>query len=165
MKLHLKLNSTLGLLLFGACLLNISCGSKEEKSKTVPTQGRTLEFPNTLSFTQKDGTEIATLRYASAATPDERNQGLMNVRSMPQDAGMVFFFDVAEEQSFWMVNTPLPLDIIYVGEDSTIVSVYHSTTPFSEKSLPSGKPAKYVIETNGGFCISYDIREGNKVRF
>lgn len=165
MLIHLKLNYTLGIFLLSVCLLTISCGGKTDKPKDTPTQGRILEFPNTLTFIHNNGSEIATLRYASAATAEERNQGLMNVRSMPQDAGMVFFFDEAEEQSFWMVNTILPLDIIYVGKDSTIVSIYHSTTPFSDTSLPSGKPAKYVIETNGGFCINYDIKEGNKVRF
>jgi len=165
MQFHLKLKNTLAIVLLSASLLTISCGGKTDKAKEAPTQGRTLEFPNTLSFIHNNGTEIATLRYASAATIDERNQGLMNVRSMPQDAGMVFFFDVAEEQSFWMVNTILPLDIIYVGADSTIVSIYHSTTPFSDKSLPSGKPAKFVVETNGGYSINYDIKEGNKIRF
>ncbi len=163
MKYRSKLNKFIIPLIIVATI--ISCGSKEKKGKEIVPAGRVLEFPNELSFIDSKGNEITKLRYASADTPDERNQGLMNVRTMPEDAGMVFFFDTEAIQSFWMVNTPLSLDIIYVGADSTIVTVYHSTTPFSEQSLPSFKPAKFVVETNAGFCINNDIKEGVKVKF
>ena len=141
-----------------------ACGNstkKEEPSK----KGRVLEYTNTLSFLDENGNVVSTLRFEKADDPAERNQGLMDVNSMPADAGMVFYFDTEEPQSFWMMNTPLSLDIMYVSADSTIVSIYKSTTPFSDKSLPSGKPAKYVIETNAGYSISNDIKEGMKVRF
>ncbi len=163
MKYHFKLNKLL--ILLTLTTLIVSCGDNKQKVKTEAPIGRSLEFPNKLSFIDNSGNEITTLRYLSADTPDERNQGLMNVPSMPEDAGMVFFFDTEEIQSFWMVNTPLSLDIIYVGADSTIVTVYHSTTPFSEQSLPSFKPAKFVVETNAGFCINNDIKEGVKIKF
>ena len=52
-----------------------------------------------------------------------------------------------------------------MNADSVIVSIYHSTTPFSEKGLPSGDPAKYVVETNGGYAITYGIEEGYRIRF
>ena len=113
----------------------------------------------------EEGETVSTLKFIKADDPDERNQGLMDVNSMPEDAGMVFYFDKEEPQSFWMMNTPLPLDIMYVNADSVIVSIYKSTVPFSDKSLPSGDPAKYVIETNAGYSISNDIKEGMRVRF
>ncbi len=163
MKYCLKLNNFLIPLILVSTF--ISCGTKEKKETSTTPVGRTLEFPNELSFLDNSGNEITTLRYLSADTPDKRNQGLMNVPSMPEDAGMVFFFDTEEVQSFWMVNTPLSLDIIYVAADSTIVTVYHSTTPFSEQSLPSFKPAKFVVETNAGYCINNDIKEGVKIKF
>jgi len=152
------------------CLIILStlfltaCGEPEKK-KDPEDKGRVLEYTNTLSFLNEDGGTVSTLRFVKADDPSERNQGLMDVNSMPSDAGMVFYFDTEEPQSFYMMNTPLSLDIMYVNADSVIVNIYKSTTPFSSKTLPSGKPAKYVIETNAGYSISNDIKEGMKVRF
>lgn len=144
----------------------ISCGKTEKKDdSTKKPVGRVLEYPHNLEFIKDDGRVITTLKFEKADDPNSRNQGLMDVYSMPKDAGMVFYFDVEEEQSFWMANTPLPLDIMYVNSDSVIVSIYRNTVPFSKTSLPSGAPAKYVIETNAGYSATHDIREGTKVRF
>lgn len=153
-QLHLPIVAMLALgFLFSGC---------EEKKTTEQLQkGRVLDYSGSLIFKDIADNTIASLRFASARTSFERNQGLMDVNDMPEDAGMVFFFEQEEEQSFWMANTPLSLDIIYVNADFKIVSIYHSTTPFSKTSLPSGAPAKYVVETNAGYCIRYDIMEGD----
>lgn len=145
-------------------LLN-ACGEPEKKKNPAETKGRVLEYSNTLSFLSADGEFVSTLRFVKADDEAERNQGLMDVNSMPSDAGMVFYFDTEQPRSFYMMNTPLSLDIMYVNADSVIVNIYKSTTPFSSKTLPSGKPAKYVVETNAGYSISNDIKEGMKVRF
>ncbi|MFY0683604.1 MAG: DUF192 domain-containing protein [Balneola sp.] len=150
------------LLISIALLFSCADSKKKDPSKNV---GRVLEYTNQLSFLNEEGETVSTLNFIKADDPDERNQGLMDVNSMPEDAGMVFYFDKEEPQSFWMMNTPLPLDIMYVNADSVIVSIYKSTVPFSDKSLPSGEPAKYVIETNAGYSISNDIKEGMRVRF
>lgn len=152
------------LLVLVSTTLFISCGNSK-KNNDQKNKGRILEYTNELSFLNENGDTVSTLRFVKADDQNERNQGLMDVTSMPTDAGMVFYFDTEEEQSFWMMNTPLSLDIMYVNVDSVIVSIYRSTTPFSDKSLPSGAPAKYVIETNAGYSISNDIKEGMKVRF
>lgn len=89
----------------------------------------------------------------------------MDVRELPKSKGMLFIFENDQPRSFWMANTPLPLDIIFVNAEKEIVRIHHSTQPFSEKSFPSEKPAKFVIETNGGYCIAHDIQEGMKVSF
>lgn len=144
----------------------ISCG--ETKKPDISSQkpiGRVLDYQHELQFLSDDGSIISTLNFEKADDPNERNQGLMDVNSMPENAGMVFYFDTEEEQSFWMANTPLALDIMYVNADSIIVSIYRNTVPFSKTSLPSGAPAKYVIETNAGYSANHDIREGGKVRF
>ncbi|MEP1150579.1 MAG: DUF192 domain-containing protein [Balneola sp.] len=150
------------LLISIALLFSCADSKKKDPSKNV---GRVLEYTNQLSFLNEEGETVSRLNFIKADDPDERNQGLMDVNSMPEDAGMVFYFDKEEPQSFWMMNTPLPLDIMYVNADSVIVSIYKSTVPFSDKSLPSGEPAKYVIETNAGYSISNDIKEGMRVRF
>jgi uncharacterized membrane protein (UPF0127 family) len=87
----------------------------------------------------------------------------MDVSDLPQSKGMLFIFEENEPRSFWMANTPLPLDIIFVNEDGEIVRIHHSTQPFAEENYTSGQPAKYVIEVNAGYCVSHDIQEGMKV--
>ncbi|MEX0929125.1 MAG: DUF192 domain-containing protein [Balneolales bacterium] len=116
-------------------------------------------------FLNTAGDTISTIRAAVADTENKRNLGLMNVYELPSDAGMLFIFDNEEARSFWMANTPLPLDIIYINRDREIVRIHQNTTPFSEQQIPSGQPARYVVEVNGGYTINHDIREGMHVDF
>ncbi len=78
---------------------------------------------------------------------------------------MLFLFPHEELLSFWMKNTPLPLDIIFINTARMIVSIVQNTTPFSEKPLPSGSPAQFVLEMNGGFCQQHGITVGDRVEF
>lgn len=143
------------------------CGGKQKQNKGDDTRpkGRVLEYTRSVTFVDGSGQQIISIEVAVADDPDERNTGLMDVNELPQDKGMLFIFENNEPRSFWMANTPLSLDIIFVNADKEIVRIHQNTQPFSEKNLVSKDPAKYVIETNGGFCRSHDIREGMKVRF
>ena len=118
-----------------------------------------------MTFLNDQGQEITSIEAAVADDPDERNTGLMDVNDLPADKGMLFIFDHNQPRSFWMANTPLSLDIIFVNDKKEIVRIHRNTQPFSEENLESGDPAKYVVETNGGYTRSYDIREGMKVKF
>jgi uncharacterized membrane protein (UPF0127 family) len=162
----MKFQSHLSIYLAFVLLLFISaCGSEKKKEVDAPKQGRELEFVEQVTFISSSGEEISTIKAALADDPDERNQGLMDVNEMPMDAGMLFIFPDESPRSFYMANTPLPLDIIFVSADSTIVRIHQNTTPFDSGQLPSGKPAKFVVETNGGYCVSNDIQEGMRIRF
>ena len=97
-----------------------------------------------------------------ALTRDEQSRGLMWRESMAEDRGMLFVFGDSRPRSFWMKNTPLPLDIVYIDE-GRIVSIAQSTTPYSTRSIPSGAPARYVLEVNGGFCKRHGIAPGARV--
>ncbi|MDR9415017.1 MAG: DUF192 domain-containing protein [Gracilimonas sp.] len=143
------------------------CGQSEEKTSenNTTSQGRSLTFTNEVNFINTSGEQVSTIRVAIADDNDERNQGLMDVNMLPEDAGMLFKFPNEEPRSFYMANTPLPLDIMFVNSDSIIIRIHHSTTPFSSKQLLSGGPAQYVVETNGGYAISNDIQEGMKIKF
>jgi hypothetical protein len=98
-----------------------------------------------------------------AATEAKRQFGLMYRQELPEMHGMLFIFLKEQPLSFWMKNTPLPLDIIFISAAHTIVSIAQNTTPFSEKPLPSGKPAQFVLEVNGGFCQRHGIAAGDRV--
>ncbi|MDX1587209.1 MAG: DUF192 domain-containing protein, partial [Balneolaceae bacterium] len=145
------------------------CGGEGNKNqnngKENRPRGRTLEYTRSVSFLNDKGETITTVEVAVADEPEERNEGLMDVYELPADKGMLFIFENNQPRSFWMANTPLTLDIIFVNENMEIVRIHRNTQPFSEENLVSGDPAKYVIETNGGFTRSHDIREGMKVNF
>ena len=99
-----------------------------------------------------------------ADTAAEREQGLMWRASMPVDRGMLFDFPVEAEQGFWMRNTYIPLDIIFIRADGRIHSIARSTMPLSEALVPSGGPVKAVLEINGGLSERLGILPGDQVR-
>jgi uncharacterized protein len=96
-------------------------------------------------------------------TNEKRALGLMYRRELPELHGMLFLFPRQEPLSFWMKNTPLPLDILFIDASLTIVSIAQNTTPFSEKAIPSDKPAQFVLEVNGGFCQRHGIAVGDRI--
>ena len=82
---------------------------------------------------------------------------------MKENHGMLFIFPYEAEQSFWMKNTVIALDMIFVNSKLEIVKIHHNTTPFSEQSYSSGKPAEYVVEVNAGYSNRMGIKEGDKI--
>ena len=100
-----------------------------------------------------------------ANTPEKRHYGLMYRKDMPEDHGMLFLFPKQTPQSFWMKNTVLSLDIVYINSARTIVHIAAHTTPFSETPIPSGQPAQFVLEVNAGFCERHGIASGDQVEF
>ena len=95
----------------------------------------------------------------------ERMRGLMDRQNLPDNAGMFFVFPNDEPRSFWMKNTLLSLDIIYINSRKEIVSIQKYTQPRSTYSIPSEKPAMYVLEVNAGFTDKYGINAGDRIEF
>lgn len=143
----------------------VSCQEKESENQPEQKKGKQLELTDQVTFLNQDNEEVSTINVAVADEQQERNQGLMDVNEMPSDAGMLFIFPEEEELSFYMANTPLPLDIMFVNADSVIIRIHHNTAPYNSKQLLSDEPAQYVVETNAGYAVSNDIREGMKIRF
>src|SRR5699024_265449 len=148
--------------LISACSQDSKKPNTEERDKN---RTRTLNYKRTLSFLSAEEDTISTISVAIADNDQKRSQGLMNVLNQPADKGMLFIFEENKPRGFWMANTPLPLDIIFVNADKEIVRIHHNAQPFSEKSLTTDKPAQYVIETNAGYTVSHDVQEGQKVAF
>lgn len=98
-----------------------------------------------------------------AETEETRHLGLMYRENMQEDQGMLFLFPSEEYQSFYMKNTVMPLDIMFVNSKKQIVKIHRNTVPYSEKSLPSLKPSIYVVEVNAGFADKYKIKEGSHI--
>ena len=100
------------------------------------------------------------VRVDEALTPEQRVRGLMFRRSMAEDQGMWFVFDDERPRSFWMRNTYLALDIIYVDASGRVVSIIEKAEPLTETPRPSTKPAKYVLEVVAGGAARLGIRVG-----
>lgn len=86
-------------------------------------------------------------------------------RSMAESTGMFFIFEAEQPLTFWMKNTCISLDIIYINKSMDIVAIRNNTTPFSEMPIPSYEPSQYAIEVMAGFCNNYNINTDDKVKF
>jgi|JI10StandDraft_1071094.scaffolds.fasta_scaffold1449149_1 uncharacterized membrane protein (UPF0127 family) len=136
-----------------------------------PTASTTT--PNTASGIVKEGEvvflhgdkRVRKIDVEIAENDAEREKGLMFRPYLSDSVGMLFIFNESSPQSFWMKNTMISLDIIYVGPDKKIVSIQKKAKPYSEESLPSFGNAQYVVEVNGGYCDKYGIQVGDTIVF
>jgi len=119
-----------------------------------------------LTFHDKSTKKIITqIDIEIADNPDKIETGLMYRRSLPDKAGVLFIYKQPQPLSFWMKNTYIPLDIIFVDENTQIVTIHKNTKPLSEDSIPSYRDSMYVIEVNAGFCDKYGIQIGDYIKF
>ena len=95
-----------------------------------------------------------------AASPQQQERGLMFRRSLAPDRGMIFTYSPSQDVSFWMKNTLIPLDIIFIRSDGTIVRTSHGV-PLSLDPVPSGEPVAAVLEIRGGRSAELGINEGD----
>ena len=100
-----------------------------------------------------------------AASPQEQETGLMNRPSLAPDRGMIFPHEPPRMASFWMKNTLIPLDIIFVRPDGTIVNIAENTVPLSLEPVPSLEPVGAVLELAGGRTAELGIKAGDKVKW
>ncbi len=156
MKLNIVIASFLLLTIF-AC--------KEDKKVIKQTQVTfTKEGDLTIHKITSDSTSVS-LDIEIADTDFDIQTGLMYRNSMEKNQGMLFVFEDESERYFYMKNTKIPLDIIYVNNGKTIVSFQKNTKPFDETSLPSNAPAKYVLEINAGLVDSWNLKVGDSLSF
>lgn len=92
-------------------------------------------------------------------------QGLMYRRYLAPDAGMLFVMDSEADHGFYMRNTVLPLDIIYIGRDMTVAGVIANAEPFTDARRRVGRPSIYVLEVNGGWAARHHVKPGARVWF
>jgi uncharacterized membrane protein (UPF0127 family) len=100
-----------------------------------------------------------------ADTPAKRELGLQFRRQLDEDRGMIFLFPAERELSFWMKNTPISLDIIFINADRKIVGIAPRTVPFSTDGLSVHAPSQFVLEVNGGYSQRNGVSVGDSVRF
>ena len=106
--------------------------------------------------------ETGTARFTVEVADDkqERAQGLMNRESMPMSAGMLFVYPIPQPVGFWMKNTLIPLDMIFMDETGTVKKVHHEAQPLDESPIFGGEDILTVLEINGGLARNIGIAEG-----
>ena len=110
------------------------------------------------------GGSEAAFEVEVADTPSKREMGLMYRRELAADHGMLFIFPDESVLTFWMKNTPIPLDMIFIGSDLKIVGIVREAVPFTLSARSVGLPSRYVLEINGGAAPKRGIEVGDKIR-
>ena len=95
---------------------------------------------------------------------EERNRGLMHRESMARSAGMLFVYPRPGRVGFWMRNTLIPLDMIFLDETGTVRHVHHNAIPHDETPIPGGDGILAVLEINGGLAAALGIKKGSQMR-
>ena len=152
---------------FLAALL-AACGQPAPEQTPAEPAEETINIPfrkdGTLTLS-RDGQTYRTLDIEIADTDSTRTRGMMQRESLPKDSGMLFIFEREEEQGFWMANTPLALDLIFVRADGRILSVAKYIQPMRTETVPSNGRAMYVLEVEAGYSDSIGIIEGDVMSF
>jgi uncharacterized membrane protein (UPF0127 family) len=116
-----------------------------------------------IPLTVSHGDKTFSFRVEVASTPAQQARGLMFRQRMGANEGMIFPFNPPRGAAFWMKNTVIPLDIIFIGTDHKILNIAANAVPYSEQPLPSAGTAAAVLELNGGRTAELGIVAGDKV--
>ena len=149
------------LVLIPVLLLLAACGNDAQRPETTE---ETIPFrvDGTLDLLRGDDL-LLTLDIEIADSDSATLRGMMQRTSFPDNSGMLFLFPEENHRGFWMGNTPLALDLLFISADSQIVSFTKYAAPFSTESIPSKAPAQFVLEVPAGFVDSQGIVEGDRI--
>ncbi len=150
-KWHLAALSLIGLAIVGALPAGAqqsAQGFATDRLTIETADGRRLEFEVEL-----------------ARSPEQRAQGLMFRRDLPEMGGMLFVYGKEWEVSMWMKNTVIPLDMLFIKQDGRIATIAERTIPYSLETISSLQPVAGVLELNGGTVARLGIRRGDRVLY
>jgi uncharacterized membrane protein (UPF0127 family) len=138
--------------------------SCKEDKKVIKQTEVAFKKEGELTIFKKDSSQV-TLDIEIADTDFDIQTGLMYRSAIKQNQGMLFVFDDVEPRSFYMKNTKIPLDLIFIDGNNKIVSFQKNAKPFDEASLPSNAPAKYVLEINAGLVDTWNVLVGDSISY
>jgi uncharacterized membrane protein (UPF0127 family) len=147
-----------------ACLCLTAC-KQEQKKVITPAKIEFKKEGNLTLYKSTTDSIITTLDIEIAETEYETQPGLMYRDAMQKHQGMLFIFPNMDYRSFYMKNTHIALDIIYLDADGYIVSFQKNAKPLDETSLPSEAPAQYVLEINSGLAEEWLLEVGDRMVF
>jgi uncharacterized protein len=138
-------------------------------NNSLPIKKNDNEFvfkkDGTLTFYDSTGNTKAKIDIQIANTDFDRQLGLMFRKTMGENQGMLFIFPQESVQSFWMRNTYISLDMIFVNANKKIITIHKNTKTLSDQSYRSTGPVEYVIEVDAGFSDKFNIKDGDNVNW
>jgi uncharacterized membrane protein (UPF0127 family) len=152
------------LALSAACQPGQSSAVGAKPRYVEPTEKNRPTFRKARVVVQGQGGDLP-LSVEVAEDDPQRAYGLMFKKQMGDDEGMIFLFDETREHIFWMKNTFIPLDMVFIGDDRRVEGVYENAEPFSLQRMTVQKPSRYVLEVNAGWCRQHGVGAGAQLRF
>ncbi len=135
------------------------------RKKNCVIQPTSFHRDGSLTIISSQSGNKTLVEYELAKTPEKRAQGLMYRPSMDEQQGMLFIFDDIAPRYFYMKNTDLSLDILFLDNEKRVVKIYPNTQPHSAELLPSVSDARYALEVCAGFCVRHGVTEGDTLEF
>ncbi|BDW93032.1 DUF192 domain-containing protein [Allomuricauda sp. XS_ASV26] len=152
------------IIIFTVVLILVSCKSESKQAIKTETVSFTKEGELTILSEESEAIK-ASFEIEIAESEYETQTGLMYRKSMKENRGMLFIQPTESLQYFYMKNTEIPLDIIYIDSGMKIVSFQKNAQPFNEDTLPSNIPARYVFEINAGLSDKLGLQVGDSISF
>jgi uncharacterized protein len=144
-------------------LIVIFMPKKTENHSTILTAASMFKKQGELALTTNNGKPIVSIDIEIADNDAKREVGLMGRPVMEERQGMLFIFDQEYNGAFWMRNTILSLDIIFINQQGVIITIHKNTKPFSDDTYAPTGTAWFVLEVNAGFTDKYGVKEGDRM--
>ncbi len=168
----LKAASKLGFLALVTISVGFVVSSRQCTAQNEPTAPTALKIPPPVPITaekeilsiHKQNGEVLSFNVELAVTPSQQSKGLMYRTEMVEDSGMLFVFNTVKPLSFWMKNTLIPLDMLFLAEDGTILHIHPNAIPGDTTGVPSKFPSKAVLELGGGIADKMGIKVGDVIQ-
>lgn len=132
---------------------------------SVPGVDIPFTSEGTLAFSRSDGSPIVEIEIEIADDDSTRTRGLMQRLTLPDKGGMLFVFGDEAVRTFWMANTPLSLDLIFVARSGEVIDIVKYTKPLSPINVTSRSEALYVVEVKAGFSDTWGISETDRIEW
>jgi uncharacterized membrane protein (UPF0127 family) len=155
--------SILSLLLLGGFFMSCKEKAPSPAAKQVNTPPIEFKKEGEAYLTKTNGDTISRLEIEIADDPYQRETGLMYRKSLGENRGMLFIFENEAQRGFYMKNTHIPLDLIFLDANFRIVSISKNATPQSLQTIPSNEPAQYVLEVNAGLSDTWKLETGDSL--
>lgn len=153
-------------LLIGGFMLLGAGSCKEETKTSLSTEAAAFTREGLLQlYRGQSDTLLREVVIEIAETEYETQTGLMYREHMDNGAGMLFIFPEESMHSFYMKNTLIPLDILFIRSDLSIANIARNAKPLDERSIPSSGPVQYVLELNAGMCDRWGVVSGDRIEF
>ena len=157
----------IGVLILAILLMAFVLGSKCSKEPKDKQESSTISYEfrkdGELSILGKDGEVKASFDIEIVSRKDDVHRGLQFRESMQENQGMLFIFDGKQNYGFWMKDTYIPLDMLFIDYENKIFQIAEDTTPFSEEHIEVVGYNLYTLEVNAGICKKYSINNGDTI--